>query len=97
MSEINILLGITLPLSSFFAEPKTLVIHSASSLAFACTAALYFLDNNVLILPFNELPGTIGLLVLISFITGESTAPIAENAEEPPICMPVTTSNTPFI
>ena len=47
--------------------------------------SLYFFARSVLILPFRLLPGITGRFVRGSLITGESTAPIAENAPEPPI------------
>ena len=81
---------------SDLALPNKLVMQSAS-LSGSTTRLLYRFANNVLIFPFKLLPGSIGRLVLTSLITGESTAPIAENALDPPICIPVTTSITPLI
>ena len=97
ISDTSTRLCLITPFSSFSELPNTLLIQSTSLLAFACTTSLYFLARRVLILPLSELPGIIGLLVLMSLITGESTAPIAENADEPPICIPVFTSKTPLI
>ena len=45
-------------------------------------------------LPLRLLPGRIGFCVIGSRTTGLSTAPIAENAPEAPMCMPVRTFNS---
>lgn len=53
-----------------------------------CSSAL---ARRVLILPFRLLPGIMGFPERASLTTGLSTAPMAENVLEPPMCIPVIT------
>ena len=84
----------------FFAFPNNRSTISGSSSCFPIIA-LTLSENpfaiKVLNFPFKVVPGIIGRSLCLSRITGESTAPIAENAEDPPICIPVTTFIFPEI
>ena len=94
ISDTSILLLVT---EFFLADPKSLVISSQSSSGLGASSLLNSFARRDLIFPLNELPGIIGRLVLTSLTIGESTAPIAANADEPPICIPVTSSIFPLI
>ena len=93
ISEKSNLLGVTLP---FFAVPKSLA-SSGQSLSGISTVGFISLARRERILPLRELPGIMGRLVLLSLITGESTVPMAAKADEPPICIPVSTKMLPVI
>ena len=81
----------------FFALPNSRRIRGSSSSACTNGSSLYRRARSVRSFPFRLLPGIMGRSLSVSRITGESTAPMAAKAEEPPMCIPVRTSSVPVI